>query len=71
MVIASFISPFEKDRQSAREIIGDEWFNEVFVDTPLAECEARDPKGLYAKARSGEIAEFTRHHIAIRAAGIP
>ncbi len=59
MVIASFISPFEKDRQHAREIIGDEWFNEVFVDTPLAECEARDPKGLYAKARSGEIAEFT------------
>lgn len=59
MVIASFISPYEKDRQIAREIIGDEWFCEVFIDTPLEECEARDPKGLYAKARSGELPEFT------------
>ncbi len=59
MVIASFISPYEKDRQMAREIIGEEWFHEVFIDTPIEECEARDPKGLYAKARAGEIAEFT------------
>ncbi|MDO8587271.1 MAG: sulfate adenylyltransferase subunit CysN [Armatimonadota bacterium] len=59
IVITSFISPFRKDRQSAREIIGDEHFIEVFVDAPLDICEQRDPKGLYKKARAGEIAEFT------------
>jgi len=59
IVITSFISPFAKDRGSAREIIGDERFVEVFVDASLDMCEGRDPKGLYAKARAGEIAEFT------------
>jgi bifunctional enzyme CysN/CysC len=59
IVITSFISPYRLDRQSAREVIGDEAFVEVFVDTPLEVCEARDPKGLYKKARAGEIRQFT------------
>jgi len=59
IVIASFISPFEKDRANARKIIGDERFIEVFVDAPLEVCEQRDPKRLYEKARRGEIPEFT------------
>jgi bifunctional enzyme CysN/CysC len=59
IVITSFISPYRLDRQSAREVIGDEWFIEVFVDTPLEVCEQRDPKGLYKKARAGEIQQFT------------
>lgn len=58
IVLASFISPFRKDRQIAREIIGDA-FIEVYVSTPLEECERRDVKGLYRAARKGEIAEFT------------
>ena len=59
IVITSFISPFRKDRESARQIIGEGRFAEVFVDAPMEVCEQRDPKGLYAKARAGEIAEFT------------
>jgi len=59
IVITSFISPFRADRADARDIIGDERFIEVFVDAPIDICEQRDPKGLYAKARKGEIAEFT------------
>ncbi|MCL6630880.1 MAG: adenylyl-sulfate kinase, partial [Armatimonadetes bacterium] len=59
IVITSFISPYVKDRENARQIIGEERFIEVFLDVPLAVCEARDPKGLYAKARRGEILEFT------------
>lgn len=59
IVITSFISPFRADRANARQIIGDDRFVEVFVDAPLETCESRDPKGLYAKARAGEIAEFT------------
>ncbi len=59
IAITSFISPYRRDRQSAREIIGAGRFLEVFVDAPLAVCEARDPKGLYRKARAGEIEEFT------------
>ena len=58
IVLTSFISPFCKDRQIAREIIGDA-FIEVYVSTPLEECERRDVKGLYQAARKGEIAEFT------------
>jgi bifunctional enzyme CysN/CysC len=58
-VICAFISPFEKDREAAKEIIGQESFIEVFVDTPLDLCERRDPNGLYQKARAGEIREFT------------
>ncbi|WP_440220064.1 adenylyl-sulfate kinase [Dietzia sp. MNB45] len=61
VVVCSLISPMRADRDAAREVHAkaDLPFTEVFVDTPLAECEARDPKGLYAKARSGEIREFT------------
>jgi bifunctional enzyme CysN/CysC len=59
IVICSFISPFRNERRLAREIAGDIRFTEVHVDTPLEVCEARDPKGLYARARRGEIKNFT------------
>ncbi|WP_449395540.1 sulfate adenylyltransferase subunit CysN [Devosia riboflavina] len=59
IVLVSFISPFEKERQLAREIAGDIRFTEVYVDTSLEVAEQRDPKGLYAKARRGEIKNFT------------
>ena len=59
IVITSFISPYITDRAAARAVIGDESFVEVFVDTPIEVCEQRDPKGLYQKARSGEIQQFT------------
>jgi bifunctional enzyme CysN/CysC len=59
IVITSFISPYLKDRQDAREIIGAEHFIEAHVDTPLEVCEKRDPKGLYKKVRAGEIPQFT------------
>jgi adenylyl-sulfate kinase len=59
IVICSFISPFQKVRDQAREIIGEERFVEVFVDADLETCELRDPKGLYKKARAGEIKDFT------------
>jgi len=59
IVLVSFISPFAKERAMAREIARDIAFTEVYVDTPLAVCAARDPKGLYAKALRGEIKNFT------------
>jgi len=59
VVLASFISPFGAERQMARERVGPGEFFEVHVDTPLSVAEARDPKGLYAKARAGELANFT------------
>ncbi len=59
IVITSFISPYISDRAAAREVIGDDAFIEVFVDTPIETCEERDPKGLYKKARAGEIQQFT------------
>ncbi|MBT3296465.1 MAG: sulfate adenylyltransferase subunit CysN [Verrucomicrobia bacterium] len=59
IVITSFISPYREDRAKAREIIGDERFVEVHIDTPIEVCESRDPKGLYKKARAGEITQFT------------
>ena len=59
IVIVSLISPFVRERAMAREIIGEMDFLEVFVDAPLAVCEARDPKHLYAKARTGAIVNFT------------
>lgn len=58
-VIAAFVSPFREDRKTLRELIGDAHFIEVFVDTPLEVCEKRDSKGLYRKARRGEIKDFT------------
>jgi bifunctional enzyme CysN/CysC len=59
IVLVSFISPFRNERRLAREVAGDIQFAEVYVDTPLEVCEARDPKGLYARARRGEIRNFT------------
>lgn len=59
LVLCSFVSPTREIRALARNIIGEQDFHEVFVNTPLAVCEARDVKGLYAKARAGEIKGFT------------
>ena len=59
VTIAAFISPTNEIRDMAKSIIGDENFLEIFVSTPLEECERRDIKGLYKKARKGEIKEFT------------
>jgi bifunctional enzyme CysN/CysC len=59
IVLVSFISPFRAERRMARDLFADPEFVEVFVDTPLEECERRDPKGLYAKARRGELRNFT------------
>jgi len=59
IVLVAFISPFRAERRMARSLFAEGEFVEVFVDTPLAECERRDPKGLYAKARRGELANFT------------
>jgi adenylylsulfate kinase len=59
VVITAFISPFRADRDAVRALFEDGEFVEVFADAPLEECEKRDPKGLYKKARAGEIKEFT------------
>ena len=59
VVLTAFISPYRAERQQVRELIGEPYFYEIFVDTPLEICEARDPKGLYKKARAGELANFT------------
>ncbi len=59
IVLTAFISPFIADRQQVRELVGDAEFLEVFIDTPIEICEQRDPKGLYQKARKGEIKHFT------------
>jgi adenylyl-sulfate kinase len=59
ITITAFISPYRADRQAARQAVGDGRFVEVFLDTPADECERRDPKGLYRKARAGEISDFT------------
>ena len=59
VVLTAFISPFRSDRQAARDLIGEENFFEVFVECPIEVCEERDVKGLYAKARRGEIKNFT------------
>ena len=59
VVLTAFISPHRAERQMVRERVGQDRFIEVFVDTPLEICEARDPKGLYKKARAGELRNFT------------
>tara|TARA_B100000686_G_C16168118_1_gene654940 strand:- start:3 stop:605 length:603 start_codon:yes stop_codon:yes gene_type:complete len=59
IVLTAFISPYRADRDSAREIIGNKDFIEVFVSADISVCEERDPKGLYKKARAGEIKGFT------------
>lgn len=58
VVTAAFVSPFKKDRQLIRNLLGSDFF-EIFVNTPLEVCEQRDVKGLYQKARMGEITNFT------------
>jgi bifunctional enzyme CysN/CysC len=59
VVLCSFISPFRAERRMVRELVGDGEFIEIFVDTPLEQCVARDPKGLYKRALAGEIKNFT------------
>lgn len=59
IVLSSFISPFREERQMARALLEDNEFVEIFIDTPLEVCESRDPKGLYKKARAGQLKNFT------------
>lgn len=59
VTVAAFISPLEKHRQMVKEIVGANNYVEIYIETSLEECEKRDVKGLYAKARKGEIKEFT------------
>ena len=59
ITLVSFISPFKSERQMARDLLSSDEFFEIFVNTPLEECEKRDPKGLYKKARAGELKNFT------------
>ena len=59
IVITAFISPFKAERQMARELLSEGEFIEIFVDSPLDVCETRDPKGLYSKARTGQLKNFT------------
>jgi adenylylsulfate kinase len=62
IVLTAFISPFRADRDFCRNLLDENEFIEVFVDVPLEVCEQRDPKGLYKKARQGDIANFTGIH---------
>lgn len=59
IVLTAFISPFQQDRNQVREMLNKMEFIEIFVDTPIEMCESRDPKGLYKKARRGDISNFT------------
>ena len=59
IVLAAFVSPYKKDRKNIANIVGNDNFVEIFVNTSLEECEKRDVKGLYKKARAGEIKDFT------------
>jgi len=59
IVICSFISPYRAERDMVRNLVNDDEFVEVFVDTPIEECMRRDPKGLYAKAKQGQIRNLT------------
>ena len=59
IVLAAFVSPYKKDRENIARIVGNDNFVEIFVNTSIEECERRDVKGLYKKARAGEIKDFT------------
>lgn len=59
IVLAAFISPFKADRRMVRDLVAKDDFIEIFVNCPIEICEARDPKGLYKKARKGELKDFT------------
>ncbi|QHM72220.1 adenylyl-sulfate kinase [Mixta intestinalis] len=71
IVLTAFISPHRAERQMVREMLAPGQFIEVFVDTPLAICEARDPKGLYKKARAGELRNFTGIDAVYEAPSLP
>jgi adenylylsulfate kinase-like enzyme len=62
LVLAALVSPYRRDREFVRSKIGKERFIEIYIDTPLSICEQRDPKGLYQRARRGEIGDFTGIH---------
>jgi bifunctional enzyme CysN/CysC len=70
IVITAFISPYREDRDRAREATGDD-FHEIYIEADLSVCESRDPKGLYVKARRGEIPEFTGISAPYEAPGAP
>jgi len=59
LVFAAFVSPYKKDRESIKNVVGNDNFVEIFINTSIEECEKRDVKGLYKKARAGEIKDFT------------
>ena len=59
IVIAAFVSPYSKDRKNIKKIVKEENFIEIFINTSIEECERRDVKGLYKKARLGEVKDFT------------
>ena len=59
VILAAFVSPYKKDREKIKNVVKDVNFVEIFIDTPVEECERRDVKGLYAKARAGLIKDFT------------
>lgn len=59
IVLSAFISPFQREREMIRKLVKRDEFIEIFIDTPLEVCQSRDPKGLYEKARKGEIPNFT------------
>ena len=71
VVLAAFVSPYKKDREDIKNIVGVSNFVEIFINTPLAACEERDVKGLYAKARRGEITNFTGISAPYEAPGNP
>ena len=71
IVLTTFISPYRADREMARSLFNDGEFFEIFVDTPIEVCETRDPKGLYKKARKGEIKNFTGINSAYEAPEYP
>jgi bifunctional enzyme CysN/CysC len=59
IALVSFISPFKSERKMARDLVENDEFIEIFIDTPIEECEKRDPKGLYKKVRAGKLKNFT------------
>ena len=59
ITLVSFISPFKSERKMARDLLEKDEFIEIFIDTPIEECEKRDPKGLYKKVREGKLKNFT------------
>jgi len=71
IVLAAFVSPYKKDRENIARIVGNDNFVEIFVNTSLEECERRDVKGLYKKARAGEIRDFTGVNAPYEAPEVP